>query len=51
MVVWDFDYKRHRNAAILRDDAPFPTSDKDLRRLDAYFRDEIYPIVRRQAGN
>ena len=49
VVVWDFDYQRHRNAAVINDDAPTPAGGG--RRLDAYFRDNIYPMVRRQAGN
>lgn len=51
VVAWDFDYKRHRNAAILSDDAPIQASGTSSRQLDAYFRDSIYPMVRRQAGN
>jgi hypothetical protein len=50
-VVWEFDETRHISATVVSDSALVRIAAKNARRLDDYFRLELYPVLRSNLGD
>lgn len=50
VVVWTFDSRAHRSAAVVNDTAAVRTSTKNAQLLNNFFRDEAYPTLRANMG-
>ena len=49
-VAWEFDRHQHVQAVVVADSAPVGVSRKNAFKLDQYFRNELYPILRNNLG-
>ncbi len=45
-VAWEFNTNRHIAAAVVADNANVAVSPDHLKRLDAWFRDEVFPTLK-----
>ncbi len=50
IVAWEFSESGHISVTLLGDDAPTPVTDSNMRELDIWFRAELFPVLRSNAG-